>query len=382
MSKERCRNHTRADRMRRVALRATQYVVALGLLVLVWRLAGPDAVGMLAVADPGWLMLAGVLLLAHTVFAALRWRVTAAPWGIDLTRKQAITEYFLAQLVNTTLPGGVVGDAGRAARSRHHSGLGAAAGAVAIERTIGQLSLFVVLGAAFVVTLVVPTGIVWPTGIAVAVASALAAVSVAVAGAVAVAVLALTAAARRAQPRPGGRAARVLNGLRRSLVATDVLRAQGALSAATTACILGAFACCVAAVGGRMSIVAIAAVVPLVLFAMLLPISIGGWGVREGAAVALLPIAGVAAAEALAASVAFGIVALAVALPGLVAIWARRRTQSAENVPGSEHVVLQHPFRNALPEESPSTTGEPSHAAPRSARASSVSSASPVPHSA
>jgi uncharacterized membrane protein YbhN (UPF0104 family) len=317
-----------------------------------------------------------VLLLAHTVFAALRWRVTAAPLGINLTRRLAITEYFLAQLVNTTVPGGVVGDAGRAARSRHHSGLGAAAGAVAIERTIGQLSLCVVLGAAFVITLVIPTGIVWPTGIAVAVASALAAVSVAVA------VLAVTVAAGRAQPRPGGRPARVLDGLRRTLVATDVLRAQVALSAATTACILGAFACCVAAVGGRMSIVAIAAVVPLVLLAMLLPMSIGGWGVREGAAVALQPIAGVAAADALAASVAFGIVALAVALPGLFAIWARRRTQRAEIVPGSEHVVLQHPFRNALREESPSTTDQPFRAAPRSARASSVSSASPVPHSA
>jgi uncharacterized membrane protein YbhN (UPF0104 family) len=356
MADERSRDRTRADRVRHVALRATQSVVAIGLLVLVWRLAGPDAIGMLATADPVWLMLAGVLLLAHTVFAALRWRVTAAPLGIDLTRRQAITEYFLAQLVNTTVPGGVVGDAGRAARSRHHSGLGAAAGAVAMERTIGQLSLFVVFGAAFVLTLVMPTGVVWPTGIAVGIAGALAAA--------AVAVLALTVAARRAQPRPDGRVARILDGVRRSLVATDVLPAQVALSAATTACILGAFACCVIAVGGTMSVVATAAVVPLVLFAMLLPISIGGWGVREGAAVALLPIAGVAAAEALAASVAFGIVALAVALPGLVAIWARRRTHSTEIVAGSEHVVLQHPFRTASPEESPSTTDARFHAAP------------------
>lgn len=356
MPKAQRRDRTRADRVRRVALRVTQFVVAFGLLVLVWRLAGPDAIHMLATADPRWLMLAGVLLLAHTVFVALRWRVTAAPLGIHLTRTQAVTEYFLAQLVNTTLPGGVVGDAGRAARSRHHSGLGAAAGAVVIERTIGQLSLLVVFGAAFVITLVLPTGVVWPTGLDVAIASVIAAVSVAL--------LALTVAARRAQPRPGGRAARVLDGLRRSLVATDVLRAQVALSAATTACILGAFACCILAVGGTISIVAVAAVVPLVLFAMVLPISIGGWGVREGAAVTLLPIAGVAAAEALAASVAFGIVALAVALPGLVAIWARRRTHSAEIVPGSEHVVLQHPIRNTLPEESPSTTDERSHAAP------------------
>lgn len=344
------------DRMRRAALRAAQAVVAVGLLALAWRLAGPDAIGMLATADPRWLTLAGALLLAHTVFAALRWRVTAAPWGIDLTRRQAITEYFLAQLVNTTVPGGVVGDAGRAARSRHHAGLGPAAGAVVIERTIGQLSLVVVFGVAFVITLVLPTGVVWPKGLAVAITIALAAFSVATA--------ALALGARRAQPRPDGRAARLLGGLRRSLVAPGVLRMQVALSAGTTVCILGAFACCIVAVGGSISVVAVAAVVPLVLFAMLLPLSIGGWGVREGAAVTLLPIAGVAAAEALAASVAFGLVAVAVALPGLVAIWARRRTHRAETVPGSDHVVLQHPFRNTLPEESPSTTDERSHAAP------------------
>jgi hypothetical protein len=55
----------------------------------------------------------------------------------------------------------------------------------------------------------------------------------------------------------------------------------------------------------------------MILLAMLIPLTIGGWGLREGAAAWLFPLAGATAAEGLAASVAFGLVFLCVALPGL-----------------------------------------------------------------
>jgi len=58
--------------------------------------------------------------------------------------------------------------------------------------------------------------------------------------------------------------------------------------------------------------------VPLTLVAMLLPISVGGWGLREGAAAVLWPIAGFSAEAGVAASIAFGLAALAAALPGLL----------------------------------------------------------------
>lgn len=329
---------------RAVVVRAAQTVVAVLLFVLLWRLAdGPDAARTLATANPGWLLLAAGLLLLHTVLAALRWRVTAAALGIELTQRQAISEYFLSQLVNTTLPGGVLGDAGRAARSRHDSGLGNAAGAVVIERAIGQLALLVVWAAGFAATLAIPTGVVWPAPVAVVVTSMLVGVTVALLG--------LFVGLRRAQPRPGTRLDRIVDGLRRSLVAPGVLRRQVALSAGTTACILGAFACCVLSVGASFSLAATAVVVPLVLFAMLLPISIGGWGVREGAAVALLPIAGLTPSQALAASIAFGIVALVVALPGLLAVWAGRRTRPPHPMMGSRRIDLPHPHASARPEE-------------------------------
>ncbi len=328
----------------KIAIRLAQAVVAVALLVVLWRIAdGPDAARILATADPWWLALSAVLLLSYTVLAALRWRVTAAPLGIDLSRTEAVSEYFLAQLVNSILPGGVLGDAGRAARSRHQAGLGPATGAVIVERTIGQLAMLATLGAGFAVTVAAPGGLEWPQGIAITVA--------AVVSGFWMLVLALAVGARRVRPEPGSRLARIIDGLRRCLAEPRVARAQVVLSAGTTLCILAAFACCAAAIGAPLSLAASVAVVPLVLLAMLLPISIGGWGVREGAAVALLPIAGMTGAEAFATSAAFGLMALIAALPGFVAIWTSGRAQRVEIVPGSEGTRMRHPSPNAGPEE-------------------------------
>jgi hypothetical protein len=54
---------------------------------------------------------------------------------------------------------------------------------------------------------------------------------------------------------------------------------------------------------------------------MLIPLSISGWGFREGAAAALLPLAGATASGGLASSVAFGLTFIAAVLPGLVFVW-------------------------------------------------------------
>jgi hypothetical protein len=56
---------------------------------------------------------------------------------------------------------------------------------------------------------------------------------------------------------------------------------------------------------------------------MLIPLSFSGWGLREGAAAALFPVAGLTAAQGLATSVAFGLVFLIAVLPGLVPLWLR-----------------------------------------------------------
>jgi hypothetical protein len=62
------------------------------------------------------------------------------------------------------------------------------------------------------------------------------------------------------------------------------------------------------------------AIGPVLLLAHILPISIGGWGVREAAAVALLGMTGVDATSALLVSIMFGVRLVLATLPGRVVL--------------------------------------------------------------
>jgi hypothetical protein len=61
--------------------------------------------------------------------------------------------------------------------------------------------------------------------------------------------------------------------------------------------------------------------VPLVMLVTLLPISIAGWGVREGAMVVALGLIQVSRSDALAVSVLFGVTLLVTSLPGGALWW-------------------------------------------------------------
>jgi uncharacterized membrane protein YbhN (UPF0104 family) len=74
------------------------------------------------------------------------------------------------------------------------------------------------------------------------------------------------------------------------------------------------FAVIGAAIAPQSSWLALAAFAPMIMLVSLIPLSVGGWGVREGAAILLLAGAGVASHDALAISVLFGMVQLVTGL--------------------------------------------------------------------
>jgi glycosyltransferase 2 family protein len=75
---------------------------------------------------------------------------------------------------------------------------------------------------------------------------------------------------------------------------------------------------------------------PIVLFLSMLPISIAGWGVREGAMVAALGMIGIPAHESLALSICFGLCLIAVGLPGGL-MWFVSRRQGSPAPSASPH---------------------------------------------
>src|SRR4051812_42185583 len=77
----------------------------------------------------------------------------------------------------------------------------------------------------------------------------------------------------------------------------------------------------VLALGLPVSFVQITVIILLVFLVTIIPISIGGWGVRETAMVAPLGQVGVANADALLCSVLFGLAQVLASLPGLALLW-------------------------------------------------------------
>jgi uncharacterized protein (TIRG00374 family) len=74
---------------------------------------------------------------------------------------------------------------------------------------------------------------------------------------------------------------------------------------------------------------------PPVLFMSMLPISVAGWGVREGAMVVALNMVDVSSHQSLALSICFGLCALAISLPG-GALWFYTRSHGASGMPVAE----------------------------------------------
>ncbi|WP_420337693.1 lysylphosphatidylglycerol synthase transmembrane domain-containing protein [Roseibium sp.] len=292
---------------RRIALFSVKVAVTAGLFFLPWRAAdGPRALQSLALADWQWIVIAVVILHVHTGLAAFRWQFTARQLGLSFGPWRALGEYHLAQFVNQSLPGGLLGDVGRAVRGRRHAGLTLSGHAVVLERLAGQIAMAATLAVGVAVTLVGSGELNWP-GIVVPFASVLAICAAGIAGLIVLLRF-------RAEVRPS--ATSFYLSFHAAFSGRWILLSQIGFSLRTTVAILLAFVVCAHSVGLDLPISASLTLVPLVLLAMLIPVSVAGWGLREGAAVAFLPIAGAAPAEALAASIVFGLTGLVAALPG------------------------------------------------------------------
>lgn len=290
--------------------RLIRLLISLAILGLVAQQFGAGVLERLQAIQAGWMIMALSITVAQVLLSAWRWQFTAARLQIALPAGRAVGEYYLATLVNQVLPGGVIGDAQRAWRhSQDMPRRGPAFQAVVIERLSGQLAMVAIAVGVWV----------WsPPGGALSLPVSWGGLSLTVSVAAAVIIaIRLIPRHRRAGLSDWGRA------MQSALLAPRVLPVQLAASLAVAASYIGVYACCVLALDPAAPASSWLPLIPLVLFTMLIPASIAGWGLREGAAALLWPLAGLPAAEGITAAVLYGALSLAASTPGLIMLLRR-----------------------------------------------------------
>jgi glycosyltransferase 2 family protein len=251
------------------------------------------------------LFVVGVLLVVVALATgALRWHLFLRAGGVDATLYQAFRAYWIGMFANNFLPTGFGGDVARAMVIRPAAPSTARAVASVVVDRLTALACLLVF--AWLTLTVAPDDV--PASLigVLAIATAVGSLSVA----------AFSLFARRR----GGLAARVLAQGTAVAGTRSVLGATTALGLLYQALMVLATWTLARAIDLDLSFTLIAVVTPLVIVATLMPISIAGFGVREGGYVVLLAQAGVSAADATLLSL-LNVAALAIAtLPGAAAL--------------------------------------------------------------
>ncbi|HET6855865.1 MAG TPA: lysylphosphatidylglycerol synthase transmembrane domain-containing protein [Streptomyces sp.] len=289
-------------------------VGALILLALLWQLGTETLLDGLSRIDGVTLLGALGLGLLSTVFSAWRWCLVARGLGLRLSLGQAVVDYYRALFLNAALPGGVLGDVYRGARQGRDAGdVRRGLQAVVLERTAGQLVLLAV-GGAFLFGRPSPVREYLLSPV----------VLFAVGGAaVAVGVVAFVPSRGNAVIARSRRAVRsALAEVRLGLLGRRIWPGVLLASCVALTGYLGVFLLAARAAGTMTPVVELVPVMLMVLLAMALPLSIGGWGPREGVSAWGFGAAGLGAGQGLTVAVMYGVLTLAASLPGVVVLLA------------------------------------------------------------
>jgi uncharacterized membrane protein YbhN (UPF0104 family) len=261
------------------------------------------------------------LTVLTTVCSAWRWRVVADALGISIGLPAATGAYYRSLFLNSVLPGGVLGDVHRAVTHGRRAGdVARGVRAVAWERIFGQVIQAVVTA---VVLLTMPSPV----------QPALPYILAGVAGVAGCAVLVTLCAARRGRSRLP-RAARALAGdLRGGLLAADVWPRIVLASALVVAGHTATFVIAARVAGSTAPMGELLALLMVIQVAMVIPLGIGGWGLREGAAAWVFGAAGLGAATGVKVATLYAVLMLAAVAPGaglLLRDAVRRRRDSGQ----------------------------------------------------
>ncbi|MCC6874818.1 MAG: flippase-like domain-containing protein [Sandaracinaceae bacterium] len=321
-----------APRRRRAALFAIKLAVTLGLLAwLVHQILakeGIDAlVHRLSVLRWEWIAAAVALHLTAVLAGVVRWHTLLRAGEIDLPLPWLLRSFLVGRFVGAFTPSTAGLDGWRVYEVSRQTGRTAQSAAViAVEKLVGLLGMAAVCGA------LVPFGARRLLGDGAIVST----VSIAAGASIVLLALGRPSWMRRLAARlpfARSRALSVAEALERTRPTPGALARALALGAVSHLALSAVFLATARALGVDASAGTMLVTGNAIVVAVLLPISIGGVGVREGVAVMLLASAGVAPADAMLVALLGYVTGQVPALAGGLLLVAKRAAASSVHSP-------------------------------------------------
>lgn len=300
--------------LRRWTVFAIRILISAALVVLLLRWADVGEVAStLGNASIGFLGLALISMLVERIYAAYRWKLLVQGPLPDVTLADLLRITFASNFLGMFLPGGSIELARVIGLARRHASRAEALGSVVLDRVLGLGALLTTAGICAGVT-----GTPMPAALR-------APILVGVTGCIVGLAVTLPRRPRHAMvrllsgriPAFGERAMLRLSayldsiGNRPGLLFAAILHAFGIQIVRIVSVALALWA-----VGADVSLATCAAYVPLIIIAQLLPIGIGGLGIREAAFAYFFGLADVPSATAIGASLLVYILTAISVLPG------------------------------------------------------------------
>jgi uncharacterized protein (TIRG00374 family) len=281
--------------------------------------------------DPRWNVLGLLMLVMQTIALAMRWELILTRCGTPLTLTRSFRYSMIAAFFNQTLPSSVGGDAMRIWLVGKHANWRAAAYSVFLDRVTGVVTLAGLVVVCLPWTLAVvhdPTGRI--------------ALLIIGFGCIAAGFVFISLAWKRLHILQHWAATRHLAAV--ATVAVELLRTPRALVPIFGLSILINILtvlvawCAAHSVNANVPILYLLYLMLPVVLISIVPISIAGWGVREGAMVAAFTYAGLPQSDGLIISLLFGAIYLALGVGGgVVWIFSSDRTDRTAVSPLPSH---------------------------------------------
>ena len=271
------------------------------------------AVNRLGQADLRWIAFGLLVLLVQAVIAAMRWKLIVNECGCGLTLMQSFLFNMIALFFNQSLPSSVGGDAIRIWLVGSHGNWRVAAYSVFLDRVIGVVTL------ATLVVILFP----WTFQVVHDPIGRFALLSIGL-GCITAGLVFITLGWKKLPILESWSLTRHLAAA--ATIAAEILRTPRVLASIISLSVLVhvftvlAAWCAARSVGSNVSpVFLLFLVLPVVLIASV-PISIAGWGVREGAMAAAFAYAGLLRSDGLITSLVFGALYLLLGVAGGI-VW-------------------------------------------------------------